>query len=71
MNIKEFTLSPEDLKRRNKYRDKMIHIYNRIGSMTEEEKVKIREDVKLFYGEIPSDLKVQNIFRRQVIKEEY
>ncbi len=64
MNIKEFTLSPEDLKRRNKYRDKMLHIYNRIGGMTEEEKVKIREDVKLFYGETPSDLEVKNIFRR-------
>ena len=71
MNIKEFTLSPEDLKRRNKYRDKMIHIYNRIGGMTEEEKTKIREDVKLFYGEISSDEEVKNIFRKQVIKEEY
>jgi len=71
MNIKEFTLSPEDLRRRNKYRDKMLHIYNRIGNMTDEEKTKIREDVKLFYGEIPSDEEVKNIFRRQVIKEEY
>ena len=71
MNIKEFTPSLEDLKRSNKYRDKMLHIYNRIGNMTEEEKTKIREDVKLFYGEISSDEEVKNIFRKQVIKEEY
>ena len=55
MNIKQLTQSQEDLKRRSKYRQKILHIHNRIGSMTEEEKSKIRENVKLFYGEIPSD----------------
>jgi truncated hemoglobin YjbI len=69
--MKEFTPSPEDIKRRNKYREKMLHIYNRIGSMTEEEKTKIREDVKLFYGEIPSDEAVKNIFRKQIIHETF
>ena len=62
MNIKQFTQSQEDLKRRSKYRQKILHIHNRIGSMTEEEKSKIRENVKLFYGEIPLDEEVKNIF---------
>lgn len=62
----EFKLSQEDIKRRNKYIEKMLKIYEKsLNDLTHEEFTSRKEIMDLYLGNMSKDIAVNNPFNRK------